>query len=353
MTKAGIDATIITTNLGAEGKVPADKWLQTDYGQVIYHGDRFHLVPIKMLRSIWNTVSGCSVIHLTSLFYPPSFATALIARWHKKPLIWSPRGELDEKALVYSTWKKKPVLWLIRHYLTHQTTFHSTSPEETARVHAVLGQHSSVVEIPNFMEMPPLVKPARGRPYILCVGRIHPKKALENLIAALPFSKRFMQSDFSLKIAGDHQNSYARQLKKQVAALGLQDKVEFTGLIEGEDKQLLYAGAYVSILPSHTENFGNVVIESLAQGTPVIASKGTPWQILETNGAGFWTSNNPSELALAIENALNLSPESYEVYRKKALSLAQRHFDMETNAAIWIKTYEVLFHADKTVTKTQ
>lgn len=342
LTDVGAKVMVVTTNLGAETKVPANTWLNTPYGQAIYHTARFHLLPAKMLRSVWKAMPECDIVHLTSLFYPPSLLSALVARWHKTPIVWSPRGELDEKALVYSTWKKKPFLWLIRRFLARHSTFHSTSTEETGRIHAIFGPHARAVEIPNFMELPQVVEPVPGSPYLLCLGRIHPKKAIENLISALPLSKQFMQSGFTLKIAGDDRNAYGRQLKNQVRELGLQTKVEFTGLVEGEEKQYLFAGAHFSILPSHTENFGNVVIESLAQGTPVIASKGTPWSVLEPDKAGFWTDNSPEALAQTLDTALLLPPEKALEYRKNALDLVYRRFDIRKNIEVWVETYKTI-----------
>lgn len=339
LTARGVEVTIITTNLGAETKVPADRWMSTAYGRIIYHSALYHLLPVKMLFSIWKTMPDCDITHLTSLFYPPSLLSAIIAKWHKKPVVWSPRGELDEKALAYSNWKKRPYLWFIKRLRARHITFHSTSAEESERIRAVFGKNTQVVEIPNFIELPQREKPANGTPYLLCVGRIHPQKALDNLIEALPVSKQFMQTDIVLKIAGDDQNDYGGYLKKKVAGLGLQEKVEFTGLVEGAEKQSLYAGACFSLLPSHTENFGNVVIESLAQGTPVIASTGTPWAILEREKAGFWTDNSPEALAQAIDAALSLQHETRMEYRKNALELVQRQYDIRKNIALWIKTY--------------
>ena len=70
--------------------------------------------------------------------------------------------------------------------------------------------------------------------------------------------------------------------------------------MEGEEKYKLYANAYFSILVSHSENFGNVVIEALSQGTPVIASKGTPWEQLAEK-AGFWIDNDENSIACCID----------------------------------------------------
>ena len=96
------------------------------------------------------------------------------------------------------------------------------------------------------------------------------------------------------------------------------------------------------------EPFGNVVVESLAQATPAIASKGTPWKILEVEEAGFWTENEPAALASAIEKALKLPPDEYQIFRKNALSLARRSFDIAANVEVWIKTYEASINSQST-----
>lgn len=54
-----------------------------------------------------------------------------------------------------------------------------------------------------------------------------------------------------------------------------------------EDKWLDLNGFRVILLVSESENFGNVIIEALSQGTPVIASCGTPWAEIEKKNAGF------------------------------------------------------------------
>lgn len=346
LTSEGVEVTAITTDIGAKGKIPTNKWLDTEYGRVIYQATRFSLLPWRMMISTIHAMPQCDLAHLTSLFYPPSLVAAVAAHWYGKPIVWSPRGELDRLALVYSTWKKKPALWLIRRFLSKKVVFHSTSPEETERVKSVIGRHVHVVEIPNFLELPTLYAATPSvPPYILCIGRIHPKKAIENLIAALPNSPLFISSGTKLIIAGDSENTYGEYLKKQVKTLDLSGKVEFVGLVEGKKKQELYANAYCSVLPSHTENFGNVVVESLAQGTPVIASKGTPWARLEQMQAGFWVNNSSVALAKAIENTLSLKHEDYQSYRRNALKLACNDYDIHKNIRKWVEVYQAIIRS--------
>ena len=63
--------------------------------------------------------------------------------------------------------------------------------------------------------------------------------------------------------------------------------MSFIGNVLERRKSSLLRGKCL-VMPSHTENFGIVAVEAMAQGTPVIASKNTPWEIIEKRKAGFW-----------------------------------------------------------------
>jgi len=196
------------------------------------------------------------------------------------------------------------------------------------------------VTIPNYLEMPARVKRGDSAPgYLLFVGRIHPIKALDNLLHALRLSSVFLSSGLVLKIAGTGEPEYVNWLKALAESLGLDKKVEFLGHVEGPAKQQLYADAHFLVLPSHSENFGNVVVESMAQGTPVIASTFTPWEILPQSQAGFWVENSPEKLAVGISEALTLAAEEYLQMRKNALKLVFSKFDIEKNIDNWVSVY--------------
>jgi glycosyltransferase involved in cell wall biosynthesis len=119
----------------------------------------------------------------------------------------------------------------------------------------------------------------------------------------------------------------------------LKEKVVFLGNVEGDQKFQLYADAYYSILVSHSENFGNVVIEALSQGTPVIASHGTPWQKLVDSKAGQWIDNNENEIAKSIDKVIAMDEENYLLVRENAYKLALE-FDVYSNVDNWIKVLQ-------------
>ncbi|MCB9307750.1 MAG: glycosyltransferase [Lewinellaceae bacterium] len=339
-----ISVTCVSTSLGAEHAVETGKWMDTDYGRVIYLKARFHQLPLRMIACAARQINACDCVHLNSLFYPPSFLLAILAILKKKPVIWSCRGNLDPEALRYSKWKKGPVLWLIRNFLSGgRTTFHATSETEKKHIHSHFGGNTRVAVIPNYMELPEAVERKQAEPpYLLYVGRLHPVKALDRLIGALARSRAFIDSGFVLKIAGDDRHGYRKALEELAGQLGISEKVHFLGHVEGAEKQQLYADAYFSILPSHTENFGNVVIESLAQGTPVIASRGTPWEVLENKKAGIWSQNDPLSLSNSIERTFCLSEAEYQQYRRRSHSIVQKCFNIHKNISVWQDTFQFI-----------
>ena len=62
-------------------------------------------------------------------------------------------------------------------------------------------------------------------------------------------------------------------------------------------------------MPSDFENFGNVVPEALAQGVPVLSSKGAPWQSLIEYNCGWWVDNDQTTINNTILEAHNKSKE--------------------------------------------
>jgi glycosyltransferase involved in cell wall biosynthesis len=232
-------------------------------------------------------------------------------------------------------------LWLYRRLLAKRCIFHSTSDIETQYIKEQLPPGVEIIQIPNYVEIPPLAERTPKR-YLLFVGRMKRKKAIENLIEALAISHRFSSSDLVLKIAGRGDEHYVEELKELTDRLKLSDRVEFIGQVEGHSKEKLYADAYWTFMPSHTENFGMVVLESLAQNTPVLASKGTPWEVLEQERVGIWADNSPGSLAENIDKIIAMPTDEYETYRSRGRAFVEKHFDIRSNIHRWNELYSSL-----------
>lgn len=239
--------------------------------------------------------------------------------------------------------RKAPILWSIRKFIGRYPLFHSTCDEETAYIRSVFGNDAEIIQIPNFIEMPPLAERRRqGQRYLLFLGRIHWKKGIANLLEGLSQSREFLASDFILKIAGKGSAAYETELREMVDKLGLGAKVEFVGQVEGAEKQQLLADAEWMVMPSHSENFGIVVLESLAQNTPVIASKGSPWKVLEDEHLGFWTANSADELAKVVGRVVTMTANEYAEYRRGGREFVETNFDIEENIGRWVDAYRGL-----------
>jgi glycosyltransferase involved in cell wall biosynthesis len=96
---------------------------------------------------------------------------------------------------------------------------------------------------------------------VLFLGRINWKKGLDRLVAAMA------SVDARLVIAGHDDEGYAATLPRS-------ERVTFAGEVAGEEKERLLASATMLVLPSLSENFGNVVLEALMMETPVAVTPG-------------------------------------------------------------------------------
>ncbi len=339
LSKAGHDVTVIATSQDLPSSVPLNCWLNLDCGRVIYTQNLHFYFPVKHIWYGWQAIRNADMVHINSLFYPASLVWLALCRLIGKPVALSPHGELSPAALQFRPRLKWFLLNIFR-WMSAEVSFHATCAEETMQIQATFGSAIRVREIKTMMELPASTVRV-ARPYLLFMGRLHPIKAIDRLLEALSASKLFRDSNYSLQIAGPNSDKiYTQQLKELVLTLGLSAKVVFLGAVQGEHKEQLYADAYLLVLPSHSENFGNVVIESLAQGTPVVASTKTPWQVLDEERAGRWVSNDRDSLRQAIERFLSMAPDEYELCRIRASSLARRDYDISVNSAVWSDFYE-------------
>lgn len=345
LTQAGHEVSVVATSQALPASVPKGRWLSKDCGQVIYTRNPHFYVPLSHIWQGWRAMQQAEVVHVNSLFYPASIVWVLLSRLVGKPVVWSPHGELSPAALRYRRGLKKFIIRLVKelHLTIH---FHATSQMEVACIQQHFGAGAAVTRIETRMELPEFILPGTSlpspTPYVLFMGRIHPIKGIDRLIRALGQSSVFRGKRFRLIVAGPVVDKiYLKRLEKLVDELGLVAQVSFIGSVAGAQKEALYAIARVTILPSHAENFGNVVVESLAQGTPVVASANTPWQVLEIERTGRWVSNEPEPLQKAIDYFLTMPPVVYQAYRERAYGLARTRFDSRQGIRDWEQLYQV------------
>lgn len=335
LAKEGYQLRVVTTNRYIpENCVPINKWYGLNGFKVIYQS------LDQDQKLLYDELDRCDVLLTDGVCKISYFKLILSALKKKKKVILSPRGELFESAInhkgkLYGLFKKSFV-GLMRLSFRNRVCFHVTSKEEEDAVVKYFGRKAQVWNIPNYMILPERVEVKQEvEPYLLYVGRLNHIKNIDIILSGLAKTSLFRNGACKFKLAGERKGEYYESLVAQVKDLGITDKVEFLGLVTGEEKDRLYAGAKCLLLMSKSENFGNVIVEALSQGTPVIASKGTPWQQLDEKGAGWWIDSTPEQVAMAVDKVLSLDEDGYAMMRENAF-VYSREFDIYTNSGKWV-----------------
>jgi len=169
----------------------------------------------------------------------------------------------------------------------------------------------------------------RGRRLVLFIGRLHEKKGCDLLVSAFA---RVCKRDPALHLvmAGPGGTPYEASLRAQAAALGIGNRVTWIGMIAGAAKWGALRAAEITCLPSHQENFGITVAESLACGTPVaISNKVNIWREIEADRAGWVDEDDVEGTAHCLSQWLDCAPGEFEAMRERARRCFDEHFRIE------------------------
>jgi glycosyltransferase involved in cell wall biosynthesis len=134
---------------------------------------------------------------------------------------------------------------------------------------------------------------------VLFLGRLHRIKRLDILADAFAIARTTHRS-LHLVLAGPDEETLMPGIRTRLAAHALQ--VHAPGAVTGADKWSLLKDAHVTVQCSDSESFGVSVVESLAAGVPVIATRTCPWPELETHDCGRWVEQTPAAIADAIRD---------------------------------------------------
>ena len=329
-----VEVFVSTTNANRDSKLDVEKnsWVKfNDNFFVKYYNTTFtHIISIPMFFNIWKEIKSSDVIHIQPVFNISSVFALVYSKLFSKPVLVSPRGSFCEWCLAQGSCFKKLWMKLVINPFGNHVSWHATSEAEKEDI-LKLFPKSQVYVVPNgidldsFSNVNTLEKAVYTNKYIgkeltpskiiVSMGRLHKVKGFDILI------KSFIEvlkthPDAILLIAGKDVGEQ-ENLATLVQEHGLETSVYFVGEVSDQDKIDFLGNADLFVLSSHTENFGNVYVESLAAGTPIVASTGTPWKEVESADCGKWVDNSVKETSEAMLEMIGKDRDQMRVNARK------------------------------------
>lgn len=314
--------------------------------------DKFSL---SLWLNIWKDIKKVDVVHVQAIFNTPIPISLFWAKLFKKPTVLTPRGSLGEWVLGNGSKFKKLWLRFIIKPFANYVVWHATAEQEKQEILSHFPK-AKVEIIPNgiylhefnkyhifdkkeYLKKYTSIDIKNINKIIVSMGRLQKKKGFDILIDSFyELLKEYPNS--YLLIAGPNEGEKAN-LENQIVKLGLKEKIFLIGNIENQDKIDFLANADLFVLPSHNENFGNVYLESLATGTPVVASFGTPWSEVEEYDCGKWVENSVEKTSNAM---IEMLKKDREEMRNNSFKLASE-YDWNSVAIKFKKLFDRMINA--------
>jgi glycosyltransferase involved in cell wall biosynthesis len=178
---------------------------------------------------------------------------------------------------------------------------------------------------------------ARGEvPLVVSAGRLQPMKGQVDLVEAIELLNR--RRPVNLLIIGDGPDR--PRVEARVADLRIGDRVALPGFVANPFAAMAQADVFVS--PSHFESFGNVLVEAMAVGAPIVSTRvpaGPEWLVRDGENGLFAQAHDPADLAARIEDLLD------DPLRAQSLAARGRATAREYDVAGVVPRYEELFDA--------
>lgn len=239
-----------------------------------FHGFSLFLSSLKLIREVYRTfpfdlIDGHYI-------YPDGFAATLLAKVMKKPVVLSARGSDINQFVGFRSIKP-----MIRYSMESASHLISVCEALKKEMTCMGIDDKKISVIPNGVDtgqFKPIDRkkareilslPNHGR-IILSVGSLIPRKGFDILLTAF---HRLLQDDRDLHLFIIGEGPSRTKLQWQIEELQLSAQVTLLGEIPNEKLMTWYNAADVSCLASSREGWANVIMESLACGTPVVATK--------------------------------------------------------------------------------
>jgi glycosyltransferase involved in cell wall biosynthesis len=276
-----------------------------------------------MQREAPQLVRDVDVLHGHGLYVGTNFIFGRESRRQRKPLVYHVHGMFEPYILNRSRWKKQLVHWLFENdNFRHVRLWRALTSKEADQIRAC-GITQPIIVAPNGLNLDEFPQPVpfdtpiktswvenlvKTAPRLLFLGRIHPKKGFDLLLAAWARLSSLTRH-WQLVIAGPDEQGHLAQVRALAKSLGVQDQIVFTGPITGQAKKNLLYSSDLFVLPSYSEGFSMSLLEAMACELPVIATRACNFPDISKTHAGWECDSVADSLAETLKTALQ-TPES-------------------------------------------
>lgn len=284
------------------------------------------------------------IVHVNSCWELLSSYTVFWAKKKNYPVLITTHGMLEPWVIRKNYWTRKlPALLLYQKKALKMADSLVATAESERKNLLIANYNPNVGLVPNGVIMDDISLKDSWRPnkVILFLALLRPNKGADLLIKAVKELEKEL-AGYRVIIAGTGEDGYVNSLKELVRDLNLEDMVSFPGGIYGNEKWELYQKADIFILPTLNENFGIVIAESLASGTPVITTKGAPWPELEEWNCGWWVERDVASFVRALDEFLKFSVEELEQMGRNGRRLVEARYSSRKVAEEMVRLYESL-----------
>ena len=332
----GVDAQIIQQPI-EEGDVMRGKDVPIHYYQKPWEQK---LCYAPKMKSTIMELGDFDIYHAQGIWRWHTYALVDAARKIKKPYLITPRGMLypQDIAKASTSFKKFSLWWRLKRDLNEAACVHVTCMEEMMHCRN-LGITSPMGVIPNPVEIKDYPIQKNDNVFRFgYLGRVSRRKNIDGLIKAY-LELETKADGTELLIIGDGDKEYMEELHR-LASMVQHGRVQFTGFLNGTEKDEALSSCSVLVMPSEFENLGNVVLEGLVRRIPCIATTGAPWEELNTCHCGWQVPFTHEDIKSSLVTALNTSEEERRKMGENGRMLMERRYSVEAVAKDMNSLYE-------------
>lgn len=293
------------------------------------------------LNGALSTLPKEAVLHAHSSFHPLNHDVAVVARQLGLRHFFHPHGAFDP--VLFAGWSLKSLKKRLYHRfvgrpdLNAATGIFALTPLEAEQL-AALGVVGRVHVVPNGIETRPVAAPEAAAAFraahrltsssrlLLFVGRIMPKKRLEDIISAFAVLRADLP-ELVLGIAGNvtQDAAYHQSLLKLAADLGCAEAIRWLGFLDEQAKPSAFAVAEAFVHASESEGMALAILEAMAAGLPVVVTRGCYMRQAAQAGALIECAQGAAPLAAALRNVLSEADLAARLRSRARAHILQEH----------------------------